>query len=391
MKVCRNSLALIAGLLTAMPLSAAILPEDRADALYHYYDGGGVTIDGPSILVRKSIKETVSVFGNYYVDSISSASIDVITTGASEYSEERNEFSVGMDYLHEDTIMSVSFTSSEENDYDAQSVNIGIAQDVFGGMTTVTMSYGRGSDEVFRNGPDGQPDGVFSDEADRRSYRVGLSQVVTRNMLLGLYFESIADEGFLNNPYRQVRYVDPNAATGYSFESEVYPRTRSSNAAAFTTRYHLPYRAAVNGGYRFFSDSWGIVAHNFDLGYIHPFKDSWLFEMSYRFYTQSEAEFFSDLFPHQGAQNFLARDKELSTFTSHTLRFGASYDLIAGGWHFLEKATLNVFYDRVFYDYENFLDLRTGGLNGGQLVVPGSEPAYNYSADVVQLFFSVWF
>jgi len=391
MNVCKNSLALIVGLLTAMPLSAAVLPEDRADALYHYYDGGGVKIDGPSVLVRKSIKDTVSVFGNYYVDSISSASIDVITTGASEYAEERNEFSVGMDYLHEDTIMSVSFTSSVENDYDAQSVNIGIAQEVFGGMTTISMSYGRGSDEVFRNGPDGQPDGVFSDEADRRSYRLGLSQVVTRNMLVGLFYESIADEGFLNNPYRQVRYADPNAATGYSFEAEIYPRTRSSNAAAFTTRYHLPYRAAVSGGYRFFTDSWGIVAHNFDLGYTHPFKDSWLFEVSYRFYTQSEADFFNDLFPYQGAQNFLARDKEMSTFSSHTVRFGVSYDLIADGWRFMEKATLNAFYDRVFYDYENFRDLRAVDGNGAPLFSAGSEPAYNYTADVVQLFFSVWF
>ena len=26
---------------------AGVLPEDRADVLYHLYDGGGVEIDGP--------------------------------------------------------------------------------------------------------------------------------------------------------------------------------------------------------------------------------------------------------------------------------------------------------------------------------------------------------
>ncbi|MFQ5636224.1 MAG: hypothetical protein ACE5G3_12955, partial [Gammaproteobacteria bacterium] len=46
---------------------AAVLPEDRADTLYHYYDGDNVTIDGPSLLVRKNIRETVSLYGNYYV------------------------------------------------------------------------------------------------------------------------------------------------------------------------------------------------------------------------------------------------------------------------------------------------------------------------------------
>jgi hypothetical protein len=384
-------LVLTAGLLWASVLPAGVLPEDRADTLYHYYDGDGVQIDGPSILVRKHFGDSVSVYGNYYVDSISSASIDVVTTGASEYSEERDEYSIGMDFLHEDTLMSLSFTDSAESDYKAQSLNFGVAQEVFGGMTTVAMSYGRGADEIYRNGSDGQPDGIFSDEADRRNYRLGVNQVVTRNMLLGIYYEAIVDEGFLNNPYRQVRFVDPNSATGYSFEPEVYPRTRSSNAVAFRTRYHLPYRAAVHGGYRYFADSWGIDAHNFDVGYTHPFRNAWVFDLSYRFYTQGAADFYNDLFPYESAQNFLARDKELSTFNSHTIRFGASYDLVADGWRFMEKATLNIYYDHILYDYKDFLDLRPVDDNGVPLYEPGSEPLYNYSADVLQIYFSIWF
>ena len=389
--MCRHLLVLTIGLLAASAVPAGVLPEDRADTLYHYYNGDNVQIDGPSILVRKNIKDTVSVFGNYYVDSISSASIDVVTTGASQYSEERTEYSVGMDFLHEDTIMSVSFTDSAENDYKAQSLNIGVAQEIYGGMTTVTMSYGRGADEIFRNGPDGQPDGIFEDEADRRNYRLGVSQVMTRNMLLGVYYEAIVDEGFLNNPYRQVRYEDPNSATGYSFQAEVYPRTRSSNAVAFRTRYHLPYRAAVHGGYRFFGDSWGIDAHNIDVGYTHPFREAWVFDLSYRYYTQTAAEFFSDLFPYESAQNFLARDKELSTFNSHTIRLGASYNLIADGWRFMEKATLNLYYDHILYDYKDFHDLRQVDDAGVPLYTPGNEPLFNFSADVLQLYFSIWF
>lgn len=379
------------GLLIVSSLPASVLPEDRADALYHYYDGGGVKIDGPSILVRKSLKDTVSVYGSYYVDSISSASIDVVTTGASSYTEERDEYSVGMDFLHEDTIMSMSFTDSSESDYEAQSLSIGISQEIFGGMTTITMGYSRGSDEVYRNGVNGQPDGLFADVADRRNYRLGLSQVVTRNMVLGIYYEAIADEGFLNNPYRQVRYEDPGSATGYSFESEIYPRTRSSNAVAIQTRYHLPYRAAVHGGYRFFTDSWEIDAHNVEIGYTHPFTEAWIFDLSYRFYIQSAAEFYSDLFPFQGAQNFMARDKELSKFSSHTIRFGASYDLLIDGWKMLDKATVNFYYDHILYDYKDFRDLRPVDGNGAPLYTPGTEPLYNYSSDVLQLYFSFWF
>ena len=43
-------------LLAGFPLMAGVPPEDRADALYHSYDGGGVEISGPSILVPEVVE-----------------------------------------------------------------------------------------------------------------------------------------------------------------------------------------------------------------------------------------------------------------------------------------------------------------------------------------------
>ncbi|MGD8809288.1 MAG: hypothetical protein PVG24_06765, partial [Gammaproteobacteria bacterium] len=86
--------------------AGAVLPEDRADVLFHSYDGGGVTIQGPSMLVRKEFAGKFSASANYYIDDVSSASIDVITR-ASEYTEQRKQQSVGLDYLHDRWIMSL--------------------------------------------------------------------------------------------------------------------------------------------------------------------------------------------------------------------------------------------------------------------------------------------
>ncbi|NIA27180.1 MAG: DUF3570 domain-containing protein, partial [Desulfobulbaceae bacterium] len=133
-------LALLAGIGTAQ---AGVLPEDRADILYHLYDGGGVEVDGPSILVRKQVGKNTSVVGNYYVDMISSASIDVITT-ASPYTEERTQWSLGMDYLRGNTTMRVGYTSSVESDFDAKTYSFSVSQDMFGDMTTLTLSYALG-------------------------------------------------------------------------------------------------------------------------------------------------------------------------------------------------------------------------------------------------------
>jgi hypothetical protein len=116
-----------------------------------------------------------------------------------------------------------------------------------------------------------------------------------------------------------------------------------------------------------------------------------MFDVGYRYYMQNSAEFYSDLFPYAQSQNFLARDKELSTFNSHTMRFGMSYDLVQDGWRMLDRASVSFYYDHVLYDYEDFSDLRHVDSNGAPLYPPGQEPAFNYSADVVQLFFSIWF
>ena len=110
---------------------AGVLPEDRADVLLHSYDGGGVTIQGPSLLVRKQFAQKFSVSANYYVDRVSSASIDVITT-ASPYKEQRTQKSIGFDYLHDRWTMNLGVISSEENDYSAKTYTFGVSQDVFG-------------------------------------------------------------------------------------------------------------------------------------------------------------------------------------------------------------------------------------------------------------------
>ena len=203
---------------------AGVLPEDRADVLLHSYDGGGVTIQGPSLLVRKQFAQKFSVSANHYVDKVNSASIDVVTT-ASPYEEERTQQSVGLDYLHDRWMMNIGFVNSEENDYTADTFSFGISQDIFGDLTTVSLGYSLGNDTVGRRG-----DANFSEETERQHYRLGLSQILTKNLMLGFSFETITDEGFLNNPYRQVRYLDPTTPQGYSYEREVYPRTRSSDA-----------------------------------------------------------------------------------------------------------------------------------------------------------------
>lgn len=364
-------------LLFASRSEAGVLPDDRADILYHLYDGGGVQIDGPSILVRKKVGKSLSFVGNYYVDMISSASIDVVTT-ASPYNEERTQWSLGVDYLRGNTTMSLSYTTSDESDFEANTYSFSVSQDMFGDMTTLTLSYALGDDTVGL-----ADDPTFARDVDRQTYGIGLTQILTRNLITTLNIETITDEGFLNNPYRSVRYLDPTSALGFSFEPELYPNTRTSTAIGWKARYYLPYRAAIQGEYRFFTDTWGITSNTAAVSYVHPWRN-WTFEAKYRWHDQTAADFFSDLFTRSEQTNFRGRDKELSSLTNQTFRLFAGYEFLSNGWGFIDKGSVNFSIDFFSVDFDEFRDLR-----GGEPV--GSEPLYTLDANVFQVFFSFWY
>ncbi len=382
MKNCSLFLYLLLTLLTFIQsANAAVLPEERVDVLYHNYTGGGITIDGPSVLVRKNFVDKVSVSANYYVDNITSASIDAITQ-ASEYTEKRTQQSIGVDYLNDKSTLSYSYTTSIENDFDATTHSFGISQEMFGSMTTVSLGYSIGDNIITKTGDD-----EFLKTSGFKDFRTSVSQVLTKNLIFALNYDVITDKGFLNNPYRSIRYKDSPGqdGPGYTFQLEQYPETRTTNAVSFGLRYFLSYRAALYGSYRYFTDSWGIKADTYEIGYVHPLGDNWTFETNLRYYTQSQATFYSDLFDGPDPNNIYARDKELSTFTDINLGFGVTYKFDSENIWFFERGTANFFYTYMSYDYANFKDLRV------ETSVPGDEPLYSLTAGVTRLYFSFWF
>ena len=357
---------------------AGVLPDDRADVLYHSYSGGGVTINGESVLVRKKIGDHVSLVGNWFTDTVSGASIDVVTQ-ASAYKEKRNQESLGVDLLLGKTTYSAGYINGKEPDFHSRTAYASVSEDLFGDLTTITFGAVRGWDQV---GERGAPN--FKANADRRNWSVGLSQVLTRNLLASLNFETSENEGFLQNPYRQARYLsgDPR---GYSYEKEAYPHTRTGNAFAARAKYYLRWRAALDGSYRFYRDTWGITAHTAELGYTLPAFHQWVFDAHARYYRQNRADFYADLFPYASSQNFLARDRELATFKELGLGFGASWEWRPHHRGFLQKGSVNLRYDNLTFKYDDFRDLRV------QAVTPGTEPLYTLKANVVQAYLSFWF
>jgi hypothetical protein len=388
----------------ATPAVTGVLPEDRTDALYHRYQGGGITIQGPSILVQKKITDNFALTGNWYQDYISSASIDV-KLSASPYKEKRTQESGGFMYLHGKSTYSAGLIHSDEPDYKSNTTYYSVSQDMFGDLTTLSLTYKRGWDKIYkdfkdtvnnqiRNDPsfggfdkDGNP--ISFKDADHRGYSLGLSQILTRTLIANFNYEVLTDQGYLQSPYRQILFLNPQSGKGFTLADQVYPNTRTSNAGSAQLKYYLPYRAAVAGSYRYFSDTWGIRAHTAELDYTHPAFRKWIFDASFRFYTQNAASFYSDLFPRANFQNFMARDRELAAFNSYTVGAGISYDFPIPRNPWINRSSFTIRYDHLLINYKDYRNALLIGTAPEWSA--GNEPLYKLNANILQAYLSVWF
>lgn len=363
---------------------ATVLPDERADLMYHSFEGGGVTVSGPSLLVRKNASTNTSIYYNYYIDHVSSASLDVLV-GGSPYTEKRTEQTGGIDYLHGKTITSLSYTTSVENDYKAGTLNFNMSQDFFGDLSTLSLGYTLGKDSVSRRG-------LTYDLAEitKQNYRIGLSQILTKNLIMNVKWETITDEATqinnsgvtLNNPYRAYSYYD--SSTGQrGFLPEKYPSTHTSNALAISGNYYLDFRAALHGRVKLYQDSWGINAITYQLGYTYPIGH-WILDFRSRWYTQSKADFYSDMFDYKDQYTFMARDRELAAFNSTGLGITATWNFARNGWGWIDKGSLNMSWDHLEFNYHDFRNTLAGG-------TPGTEPLYKFGANVYQFYVSIWY
>ena len=356
---------LLGGLLAGSAAThAATLPEDKAEAMFHTYDGGGVKANGPAFLVRKSLVDRVSLQAQYYVDAVSNASIDVVTQ-ASAFKETRTAWELGATTVVRDSTLSLSLSRSTEPDYIADAVNVDLAHEVFGGQSTVSLGFTRGHDQVGKKGIPG-----WIDESLHWQYRAGLTQILTPRWLVSLNAEALADSGYLASPYRSARVFG-------AFVHENLPRTRSARAVKFrsindTSAWvdHSSFRAE----YRAYWDNWKIRAGTTEFAVSKGFGDRFLVDATLRFYSQSKALFYSDDAPAETL--YITRNRQLSAFRSTGV--GAKLTYAWPGLPAGYEVKLTGAYERKNFRFSDFTDLRT-------------KQPYSYDANVLQLYVSATF
>jgi len=341
-----------------------VIPEDRSDLLYHYYNGGGTTASGPALLVRKGIGEHVSAYASYFVDNVSSASIDVVTT-ASPFKESGWNTAAASTTVRNTTV-GLSLLRSNEPDYVSNTVGATVAHEVLDGLTTFSLGYNVGRDEVGKAHTD------FADHVNRYQYKLGVSQVVTKSLLMNLNYEAILEDGYLHSPYRAARLL------GLSVP-EVYPRTRAVTRSHWAlSRDGLDRRPAQHVGASALSLFPGYLEHprpDRRAGIQDPFRRPLAGRTA--------------LSPLQAIGGLVLRQRlhhadalhgagpRVERFFEQFARCQGQLSIVQSALQ-LQPRRLNFDYETIRYTYNNFTDVRTGRL-------------YAYNANVFQLFLSGWF
>jgi hypothetical protein len=349
---------------TGTAAHAATLPEDKAEAIFHVYDGGGVKATGPALLVRKSLADKVSLQAQYYVDAVSNASIDVVTS-ASPFKETRTAWDFSAETVVRDSTISASLSRSREPDYQADAAGLDLTHEVFGGMTTVSLGFTRGADLVGMKGLPG-----WLDKATHWQYRAGVTQVLSPRWLVSLNAEAMADSGYLGSPYRSARVFG-------AFVHENNPRTRSSRALklrSITDTHALVADSSLRAEYRYYWDNWDIRAHTTEVGASKKLPGGLLLDAGLRFYSQGKALFYSD---NAAAETlYVSRNRQLSNFTSTSVsaRLTYSWPGLPSGY----DVKLTGAYEFKQFRFKDFTDLRTG-------------QTYGHNAHVLQAYVSATF
>ncbi|HEX3951649.1 MAG TPA: DUF3570 domain-containing protein [Steroidobacteraceae bacterium] len=382
---------MIAALLLIRSTSADVLPDNRADVFYSKYSGGGMDITGYSATARAKITENFALEANYFVDKVSGASVDVLSQ-ASVIKDERKQKSGTIEYLHDKTTYTASYMSSVERDYISETASFSLSQDMFGDLTTVTLGFANTHNTVGDNGGTAnKPDVAWVGHALTRAYSGGVSQIITKNFIAGVNLQVITDAGYLANPYREIRYLDPTKPIGYTLANQVYPDTHTSTAVQVQGKYYLPYRAAVTVLYRYYNDTWGVRGNTYEIDYTHPIRNRWIFEGRVRYYKQTAATFYSDLFPFAGSQNFTARDQNLAALDNTTIGAKVTYAFLPEGWKFFKRGTVTLDASRIRFNYLDFRDIKDFSVASVPPFGPGAEPLYQFNANVFQVFVSMYF
>lgn len=182
----------------------------------------------------------------------------------------------------------------------------------------------------------------------RNSYSIGLgfSQILSKRMQISLALDIVRQSGLLSTPFQRVYFADIDNSYIENFHLadavEQLPDNRLKFAFGGRLNYYVNEWLVVRTFYRYYTDDWGIASNTASITLPVKINDRFTLSPSYRFYNQSEADYFAPYEQHQSSENHYTSDYDLSMFTAHQYGMQLSYNDIFTKFHIMRLKLKNV-------------------------------------------------
>lgn len=282
------------------------------------------------ILSKKDKKNNVHSFDlSLGVDSYSSASSDNIdpnTVSSASYQDIRIYPSADYTYtnIEKKYGLHAGVSFSAEFDYTSIGANIGFtktSKDNNREFSVKGMAFFDTWKVILPIELQNNPSDTEANHLDtkpRTSYNLGftLSQVINKNFQMALLADLGYQEGLLATKFNRVYFDD------LAVKSEKLPSTRFKIPIGLRANYFLTDRIVLRTYYRYYYDNWGINSHTFSFEPSVKLSAFSSLSLPYRFYTQSEANYFKPIYQHQESTEYYTSDYDLSKFSSNMIGLG---------------------------------------------------------------------
>ena len=193
---------------------------------------------------------------------------------------------------------------------------------------------------------------------NRNSYSAsfGFSQVLSKKLQISIFFDVLQQQGLLSTPYHRIYFADK--ANYYIGQAQYIPEYESeSNVGVYKladdierlpdSRFKIPIGARLNyyinerfvlrSYYRYYSDNWNVQSHTLNFELPIKLSDRFTVFPLYRYYTQTQSEYYAPYEMHLSTEKYYTSDADLSTFDSNQYGLGVNYtDIFTGAkiWKF---------------------------------------------------------
>ncbi|MCL6265184.1 DUF3570 domain-containing protein [Flagellimonas myxillae] len=174
------------------------------------------------------------------------------------------------------------------------------------------------------------------DQETRSSYAfsLGFSQILTKKMQGSIFMDVVSQNGLLSTPFQRVYFGDTEAFFIDDFQLaddvERLPDSRFKLPIGGRLNYYVNDFVVLRSYYRFYWDDWGITSHTASLEIPLKVTERFTLYPTYRFYSQSAADYF---YPKEAALStftYYTSDYDLSQYDAHQYGLGVQYkDLLA--------------------------------------------------------------